>query len=342
MGRTPQPALALIRLAQGNVRAAASAIQSALSEASWDQWAKVRLLPAQVEIAIAAGELTLARTAAEELGTIVDTYKSPALEAAKHQALARVLLAEGDAAAAALEVRAAIRLWREVASPYEVARARALLAKALRAADDDDSADYELRAAHAEFDRLGAKPDAAAAEWELQAATERRSVPVQTRKTFMFTDIVGSTNLAELLGNEQWEGLLRWHDDRLRDLVAKHGGEIVNSTGDGFFAAFDSARQGIECARSIQRALAENRRASGFAINVRIGLHSAEANRRGADYSGVGVHMASRVASVAGGGEIVATAGTLEDAGESATSNLRDVSLKGVSTPVGVATVTWS
>jgi class 3 adenylate cyclase len=342
MGRTPQPALALIRLAQGKVRAAASAIESALSEASWDQWATVRLLPAQVEIAIAAGELGLARSAAEELGRIVDTYKSPALEAGKHQALARVLLAEGDAAAAAHEVRAAIRLWREVASPYEVARARAILAKALRAADDDDSADYELRAAHAEFERLGAKPDAAAAERELQAAAERRSAPLQTRKTFMFTDIVGSTNLAELLGNEQWERLLRWHDDKLRDLVAKHGGEIVNSTGDGFFVAFDSARQGIECARSIQRALTEHRQGSGFAITVRIGLHSAEANRRGADYSGVGVHLASRVASVAGGGEIVATTDTLDSAGESATSNPREVTLKGVSTPVGIATVAWA
>ncbi len=342
MGRTPQPALALIRLAQGRVKAAATAIESALSEASWDQWAKVRLLPAQVEIAVAAGELALARTAAEELGRIVDTYKSPALEAGKHQALARVLLAEGDAAAAAQEVRTAIRLWREVASPYEVARARALLATALHASGDDNSADFELRAAHGEFERLGAKPDAAAAERELQAATERRSAPVQTRKTFMFTDIVDSTRLAELLGNAQWEGLLRWHDDKLRSLVAKHGGEIVNSTGDGFFVAFDSARQGIECARSIQRALAESRRASGFAITVRIGLHSAEANRRGADYSGVGVHLASRVASVAGGGEILATAGTLDDAGESASSNPREVSLKGVSTPVVISTVAWA
>ena len=158
----------------------------------------------------------------------------------------------------------------------------------------------------------------------------------------MFTDIVGSTNFAEFLGNEQWERLLRWHDDKLRDLVAKHGGEIVNSTGDGFFVAFDSARQGIECARSIQRALAEHRRGSGFAINVRIGLHSADANRRAADYSGVGVHLAARVASVGGGGEIVATTDTLDEAGESARTNPREVSLKGVSAAVGVETVTWA
>jgi class 3 adenylate cyclase len=342
LGRAPQPALALIRLAQGKITAAAAAINSALAEQSWDQWARVRLLPAQVEIAVAAGDLELARTAAEELARIVETYKSPALEAGTHLAMARVLLAEGDAAGAARESRVAIRNWREVAAPYEVARARAFLATALRASSDDDSADFELRAARDEFERLGAKPDEAAAERDMKAATERRTGPVQTRKTFMFTDIVGSTNLAEFLGNQQWERLLRWHDDKLRDLVAKNGGEIVNSTGDGFFAAFDSARQGIECARSIQRALDDHRRDSGFALSVRIGLHTAEANRRGDDYSGMGVHLASRVASLAGGGEIIATAETLGEAGEQATSDAREASLKGVTTPIGIATVTWA
>lgn len=342
LGRTPQPALALIRLAEGKVKAAAAAINSAVAEQTWDQWARVRLLPAQVEIAIANGDPGLARTAAEELARIVDTYKSPALEAGKRQALARVLLAEGDAAGAATEIRAAIRDWRTVAAPYEVARARALLAQAVRATGDEDSADLELRAAHDEFERLGAKPDQAAAERELQAAIERRTGPVQARKTFMFTDIVGSTNLAELLGDEAWERLLRWHDDMLRDVVAKSGGEIVNSTGDGFFVAFAAARQGIDCARSIQRALADHRQDSGFAIAVRIGLHTAEANRRGADYSGVGVHLASRVASIAGGGEILATAETLAEAGEVATSDAREASLRGVSAPVGIATVAWT
>ena len=342
IGKSPQPALALIRLAQGKVKAAASAIASALSDASWDQWAKVRLLPAQVEIAVASGDLALARSAAEELARIVDTYKSPALEAGTHQAMARVLVAEGDAEGAAREARQAVRLWREVAAPYEVAKARAILGRALRATDDDESADFELRSARDEFARLGAKPDEAAAERELQAAADRRAAPVQARKTFMFTDIVDSTKYAELLGNDGWERALRWHDDKLRDLFAKHRGEIVNSTGDGFFVAFDSAGQGIECAKAIQRALAEHRQGSGFALSVRIGLHSAEANRRGADYSGVGVHLAARVASVGGGGEIVATTDTLDEAGESARTNPREVSLKGVSAAVGVETVTWA
>jgi len=342
LGRTPQPALALIRLAEGKVKAAATAINSAVRDETWDQWARVRLLPAQVEIAIAAGDPGLARTAAEELSRIVDSYKSPALEAGKHQAWGRVLLAERDAAGAVRELRSAVRDWREVNAPYEVARSRALLAKALRAIDDDEEADLELQAALAEFERLGARLAAEAAQRELRAAADRRTGPVQIRKTFMFTDIVGSTNLAELLGNDAWEQLLRWHDDTLRGLVGKSGGEIVNSTGDGFFVAFDSAQQGIDCARSIQRTLTESRRSSGFALSVRVGLHTAEASRRGEDYSGLGVHTAARVAALAGAGEIVATAETLAEAGDVATSNPREALLKGVTAPVGVASVTWA
>ena len=72
-------------------------------------------------------------------------------------ALGRVLLAEGDATGAARELRAAIRGWREVGAPYEVARARVVLATALRAVDDEDDADLELRAALDEFERLGAR-----------------------------------------------------------------------------------------------------------------------------------------------------------------------------------------
>jgi len=302
----------------------------------------VRLLPAQVEIAIAAGDVAGARTAADELARIIETYHSPALDAGKHQALGRVLLAEGDAAGAIRELRASIRDWRETVVPYEVARTRVVLANALRALGDEDSADLELEVARAEFERLGAKPDLVATERELRAAADRRSGPVQARKTFMFTDIVGSTNLAEALGNESWERLLRWHDDVLREIVGTSGGVVVNSTGDGLFVAFDSAAQAIDCARSIQRALADHRHDSGFALSVRIGLHTAEANRRGEDYSGIGVHVASRVVALASGGEILATADTLAEAGDVNASELREATVKGVTAPVSVSSVSWS
>jgi class 3 adenylate cyclase len=252
-----------------------------------------------------------------------------------------VHLAEGDHALAAQEIRTAIGHWREVAAPYEVAKGQALLASALRAMRDDDAADLELGVARDEFVRLGAGLDAADAEAAMRAAAERKANPVQLRKTFMFTDIVGSTNLAELLGNESWERLLQWHDDALRTLFARSGGEVVHSTGDGFFVAFDSARRGIDCAIAIQQTLVEHRMTSGFALSVRIGLHAAEANKRGDDYSGVAVHVAARVAALAGDGEIVATSQTLAEAGGTPASDPREVSLKGVSDPVRVAFVVW-
>ena len=150
----------------------------------------------------------------------------------------------------------------------------------------------------------------------IQASASRRSSPVQARRTFMFTDIVGSTNLAELLGNDGWDQLLKWHDEALRSQFARSGGEVVNSTGDGFFVAFESARQALDCAIAIQQTLAGHRRTTGFAPSVRIGLHVAEANRHGEDYSGMGVHVAARVAALGGAGDIVASVETLEEAGQ--------------------------
>jgi class 3 adenylate cyclase len=341
-GRTPQPALALIRLAQGNVKAAAKAIDAAIADQPWDQWARARLLPARVEIAIAAGDVARARAAVEELGAIVTGYPSPALEAGWRAAVGRVLMAEGDAPAAAVELRTATRGWRDVGAPYEVARTRALLSRALRAGDDEEDADLELGAALEEFRRLGARPDIEVAERELRAATERRSGPQTARMTFMFTDIVGSTNLAEALGDEAWERLLRWHDDMLRQVVERGGGQIVKTTGDGIFAAFETARAGVATAIAIQRALREHRESTGFALSVRIGLHAAEATRRGDDYSGMAIHVAARIGALASGGEILASAEALTEAGDPVSSAPRSVPVRGATAPVTVASVTWT
>ena len=72
--------------------------------------------------------------------------------------------------------------------------------------------------------------------WQLRG----REAPRRVEKTFMFTDIEGSTNLVEALGDEAWQGVLRWHDETLRSLFAEHKGEEVVATGDGFFVGFDS------------------------------------------------------------------------------------------------------
>ena len=343
LGRAPQPALALIRLSEGKVRAAATAINSAVAEETWDLWARARLLPAQAEIAIAAGDPTTARAAAEELSGISETYGSPALHAAKHDAWGRVLLAEGDADKAISELRTAMKHWQDVGAPYEVASDRVVMASALRGLEDSDQADLELEAAKAEFERLGANLGVAMATDAIKAVAERGAAPLSTRKTFVFTDIVGSTNLAEAMGDVAWEHLLRWHDETLRSLFVRHGGEVVNSTGDGFFVAFDSSRSALESAVAVQRALAEHRRSHGFAPSVRMGVHAAEANRRGSDYSGSGVHVAARIAALAEGGQVLASAETAtEAAAPFAASEPRPVALKGVSAEVSVVAISWS
>ena len=107
LGRDPQPALALLRLAEGKPAAALSAINAAVSGRAWDMWTKVRLLPAQVEIAVAAGDRVVAREAADELIRVSEAYPSPTLTALIHDTSARVALADGDAARAATELRQA-------------------------------------------------------------------------------------------------------------------------------------------------------------------------------------------------------------------------------------------
>jgi class 3 adenylate cyclase len=158
----------------------------------------------------------------------------------------------------------------------------------------------------------------------------------------MFTDIVGSTLLAEELGNAAWAQLLRWHDDTLRALIGQHRGRVVNQTGDGFFVAFVAAPAAVSCAIDIQRALADQRRLNGSRLSVRIGLHTADANRRGDDYSGVGVHVAARVSALADADEIVVSRATLDEAGGVDHTNLRSATLKGVAAPVEVASLSWS
>jgi class 3 adenylate cyclase len=341
LGRSPQPALALLRLGAGEANAAMAAIGAALRETTANQWARARLLAAQVEIAIAAGDVARARLAADELAAVVDGYDSVALRAGIDEAEGRVLLAEGDPAAAVPLLRNAARLWREVGAAYEIARVRFLLARALRMTGSEDDADLELRAARDEFARLGAGPDIGVADAELRLATERRSGTEQVRRTFVFTDIVGSTKLAEALGNDAWERLLRWHDGTLGSLFIRHGGAVVNQTGDGFFVAFESTPPAVACAIDIQRSLADHRANVGFAPPVRIGIHTARATVRGRDYSGVGVHVAARLADLAEGGQVLISQDALDEAGTLRTSERQEVTVRGLSAPITVAEVDW-
>ena len=131
----------------------------------------------------------------------------------------------------------------------------------------------------------------------------------------MFTDIVTSTDLIGLVGDEAWAELLSWHNRELRSAFASHRGTEVNYAGDGFFVAFDQAADAIECAVDIQRRLTRHRRDHGFAPSVRIGLHTSEATPDGRNYSGRGVHVAARIGAAASGQEILVSGDVLEQAG---------------------------
>ena len=161
-GHAPQPGLALLRLAQGRVAAAGAALARALTEAA-GPLARSRLLPAQVEVALAAADVAGARAAADELVAIADDVGAPWLQAAADRAAGAVAIAEGDHLGALSHLRAAEVAWRELGAPYESARTRVLAAVACRALEDDDGADLELDAAIAAFERLGAVPDVARA-----------------------------------------------------------------------------------------------------------------------------------------------------------------------------------
>jgi adenylate cyclase len=156
----------------------------------------------------------------------------------------------------------------------------------------------------------------------------------------MFTDIVKSTNLVEAMGDEAWESLKRWHDETLRSLFAAHRGDEVAATGDGFFVAFESPDEALACAVAIQRRLADQRRTQGFAPQVRIGAHAAGATQVGQNFTGKGVHEASRIAGLAEGGEILASRETAAD-GRFPVSEVRTVDIRGMAEPIEVVSVDW-
>ena len=168
----------------------------------------------------------------------------------------------------------------------------------------------------------------------------RNAPPRRVVKTFAFTDIVGSTSLAEALGDEAWQTLMAWHDETLRGQFAAHHGQEVVTTGDGFFVGFDSPDDALACAIAIQRTLADHRRTSGFAPQVRIGIHLAGAQQVGRDYRGKGVNEAARIAGAAAGGEILASRETV-DGTRFATTQPRSIQLKGVREPMDVVSVEW-
>jgi len=138
--------------------------------------------------------------------------------------------------------------------------------------------------------------------------TGRRSErePDRMLATVLFTDICSSTERAAQLGDRDWRELLQRHDVLVRRELARHRGEEVKHTGDGFLATFDGPARGIRCASAISQGM------RGLGIGVRAGLHTGEVEMRSGDVGGLAVHIGARVMALAGEHEVLASS-TVKD-----------------------------
>ena len=135
--------------------------------------------------------------------------------------------------------------------------------------------------------------------------TGARPAPVADRvlATILFTDIVGSTDIARSLGDAAWSRLVEQHHTVVRRELDRFAGEEIDTAGDGFFAVFDGTARAIRCALGIQHAL------STLGIQIRAGVHTGEVERvRGDKPRGIAVNVAARVSGIAESGETLVTA----------------------------------
>lgn len=132
-----------------------------------------------------------------------------------------------------------------------------------------------------------------------------RQLPTGT-VTFLFTDIEDSTGLARKFGSE-FPGLVADHFSILKSAISDAGGIVINTTGDGVFAVFESVASAIEVASALQMAIAEHTWPEGGVVKVRVGVHTGEATITDDDYAGIEVHRAARIMSAGHGGQVLAS-----------------------------------
>ena len=260
---------------------------------------RLRRLPAQVEIAIAAGDLNTARSAADEVEQIVDSYKignrrAAAFDATVHLARGQIQLAEKDWPSAIASFRHARDEWQDVGAPYETAhvagaprhaptRDRATStpppwssrARSLRSSGSAQRPTRRVRRSCSAGSRLGER-SSSPTSWTRRSCSGRWATTSGSACSRATTSSCAS-------GSPQ------------------AGGEVVKNTGDGFFASFEDPKAAIDAAVAIQRALDDEI----VAPDVRIGAHSGGAFRTGADssdYGGQGVHVAARIGARRDGG----------------------------------------
>lgn len=209
--------------------------------------------------------------------------------------------ADGDTPGAIAHLRQARDAYRQMPCPARQAEVALALADLYWR---NDQAEESLSCAH-EAQGLAAALGATGIEREAAVLVTQASTP-PVLATVLFTDIVGSTETLALLGDKAWKSVLERHNSIVRRELARWGGREIDTTGDGFLAAFDSPAAGARCALAIRDALA------GTGTPVRAGLHTGECQVNGKKLAGLAVHIAARVAAQARAGEVLAS-GTVAD-----------------------------
>lgn len=162
-------------------------------------------------------------------------------------------------------------------------------------------------------------------------------------KTVLVTDIVASTQLFAAAGSWRAERIREAHFDLLGKEVAHRHGNVVKNVGDGVIAVFDCARDALECAVAVQTALRDHRTAERNNLAVRVGVNSGDITVHHGDYFGLPVAEASRLCSLATGGDILISDSTrLLARHDAALTDLGEIRLKGLPYPTHVWSVSWS
>jgi class 3 adenylate cyclase/tetratricopeptide (TPR) repeat protein len=380
--------------AVGKIKEARSQVRRIISEqriAEGDDWAPDVTLANLLDAAVRVGDVESTALLYKRLAGAEDWYIFTTGTNARPMGMAALLL--GDPAAARKLLETALEVAGRVGDRTETARAHFGLARVLfeHFPDEKAAAASHLNVATQEAQAMKMKPlldDCLALKLRFQGITstdvytsidtvarvvEAEKPDLRTHAapdgtvTIMFSDIEGSTAMADRLGDKRFMEVLREHNAIIREQVKAHGGFEVKSEGDGFMVAFQSAGKALACASAIQKALATRnarvgaplgdgggaggaaprggagRETSVEKVMVRMGLHAGEVIKEGQDFFGRNVIMAARVASQAQGGEIL-TSGVLKallQGSDVTWGESRTVPLKGLSGEHEIWALEW-
>ncbi|HVE97940.1 MAG TPA: AAA family ATPase [Mycobacteriales bacterium] len=303
----------------------------------------------QAVVALAAEDLSRAEDASERARRTLGENGSGFLRLEAERVHGRIL-ARRDAAAAAEVLTQVVGEATAIGlAPEWIAAATAELVAAGGAAPAAEPADRRPELAESDAEARGSAPTdriAALAERALADTTDlRQHAASDGTLTVLFSDIEGSVELTERLGDDSWLKLLHQHDTLIRAEVARADGSVLKTVGDSFLAVFTSARRALAAAVAIQRQLATaDLTADGVPLRVRIGLHTGDVVADSGDVYGRHVNLAARVAAAAVGGEVLVS-GLTHDlvAGSSGFSFAAErlLELKGFAGTTRVVPVIW-